>query len=96
MTEPPAPLIARCAAMGVLCRRRRWRGADRRLSDLASTLGQADALGAILDQAQHLEAQALHGGEGRGRRRRHGDGAQDFVFLEMNTSLTNVPSVLKT
>jgi hypothetical protein len=66
MAEPPAALVARCAAVAVLCSWRRRRGADRCLSDLTPALGQTDALGAVLDQAQHLEAQALHGGDGRG------------------------------
>jgi hypothetical protein len=61
---------------------RHWRrGAERPKGYLAAALGEADALRAVLDQAQHLEAEALHGGERRGRGRRSGDGAQDLVFL---------------
>jgi hypothetical protein len=48
---------------------------------LASALGEADTLRTVLDQAQHLEAKALHGGDRWGRRRSAGDGAQDLVFL---------------
>jgi hypothetical protein len=82
MAEPPTPLVARSAAMALLrSGGRRWRDADRCLGNLASALGQADPFGAVLDEAQHLEAQALHGGERRGWRRR-GDAAQDLVFLD--------------
>jgi hypothetical protein len=67
--------------MELLRGRHRRRDAERPKSYLASALGEADALCAVLDQAQHLEAQALHGGERRRRGRRSGDGAQDLVFL---------------
>jgi hypothetical protein len=79
--EPPAPFVARCPAMELLGGRRGRRGTERPEGYLASALGEADALRTVLDQAQHLEAQALHGGERRGRGRRSGDGAQDLVFL---------------
>jgi len=67
--------------MNLLGGRRRRRGARRPKGYLAAALSEADALRPVLDQAQHLEAQALHGGEQRARRRRSGDGAQDLVFL---------------
>ena len=88
MAEPPAPLVARGATMALVCGGWRWCGADRRLGNLASPLGQTNALGAILDQAEHLEAQALHGGERLGWRRRRGDGAQDLVFLGAQLQLS--------
>src|SRR5260370_34015593 len=67
--------------MNLLGGRRRRRGARRPKGYLAAALGEADDLRAVLDQGQHLEAQALHGGQRRGRGRRSGDGAQDLVFL---------------
>ena len=67
--------------MEVLGSRWRGRGAKRPMGYLASALGEADTLRTVLDQAQHLEAQALHGGDRWGRRRSAGDGAQDLVFL---------------
>jgi hypothetical protein len=67
--------------MELLGGRRRRRGTERPKGYLASAFGEADALRAVLDQAQHLEAQALHGRERRGLGRRSGDGAQDLVFL---------------
>ena len=60
---------------------RRWRRLARLGSDRAPELGQPDAVGAILDQAQHLEAQALSRRQRNSRRRRTGNGTQDLVFL---------------
>src|SRR4029077_19996789 len=88
MAEPPAPFVARGAPMALVCAGRRGRGADRRPRNLAAALGQTNALGAVLDQAEHLKAQALHGGERQGWRRRRGDGAQDFVFLGAQLQLS--------
>src|SRR5277367_3879506 len=78
--------------MDLLSGGRRRRGAKRPEGYLASTLGEADALRAVLNQAQHLEAQALHGGERWGRRRSPGDSAQDLVFLgaELQHSFSSV------
>ena len=50
MAEPAAPLVARRAAVDFLDGRRRWRDAYRRLGDLASALGEADAVRPVLDQ----------------------------------------------
>src|SRR5260370_38236167 len=61
--------------------RRRRRGARRPKGYLAAALGEADALRPVLDQAQHLEAQALHGGERRGAGRRSGKGGRELVVL---------------
>ncbi len=81
VAEPPASFVARRPAMDLPCGRWGCRGPERPEGYFASALGEADALRAVLDQAQHLEAQALHGGKRRGRGRRLGDGAQDLVFL---------------
>ncbi len=81
VAESSASFVTRCPTMEVLGSRWRERGAKRPMGYLASALGEADTLRTVLDQAQHLEAQALHGGDRWGRRRSAGDGAQDLVFL---------------
>src|SRR5260370_22232630 len=69
VAEPPASFVARRPAMDLPCGRWGCRGPGRPEGYFAAALGEADALRAVLDQAQHLEAQALHRGKRRGRGR---------------------------
>lgn len=81
--EAAATPVTRCGSV-LLQIRWRLRCLARRGGDRSPALGEPNAVGAIFDQPQHLEAQAL-GRRQRNRQRRRrrcsGNGTQDLVFL---------------
>src|SRR5262249_6885977 len=79
MAEPAAALVARRLAVSFLQGLVGRLGRCRLAGQPPPALGEPYAVGAILDQTQHLEAQALR--RRQGQQGGFGDGAQDFVLL---------------